>query len=486
MYRKFLGAALGATMLLSTAAPALAHPTIQLDPALPLDVTHWKTDNVEYLGRFPEHASTAGGRLVGDTFYVTDGKGVFAYDVTTPESPSLLGALPLPQHGAGLALAQEDPDTDGEIMILDANVPGQTGTARFTVVDVSDPANMSVLAQISGLSDHTWTCVSATDEGKCDYAYGRSGGIVDLTDPSKPALLPFTWRAFVKYGNSGNSPYTHDLTQIRPGLVMSAGADSILMDTTDPLRPVRLAMIEGQSRFSSLGMHSVEWSNGGADSLMVAGTEIAPSGATNTGGSDCVGENSVVESYDTSALQAALTAYYDVDGPDYRNKDLFDGLTFEKKDAFDAGARGIFIQGQAPGHVLYCAHWMELHPDFADGGLMAVSYYDRGTRFVNIAADGSMEEVGWMTPAEGYSGSVQWITDEIVYVMDYRRGMEVLRLKPAEATGVVAHGFDVVAAGSVVSPLHHGDEGLPLQNTALLLLGLTGIAVARFGRRQDA
>mgnify|MGYP006172049927 CR=1 FL=1 len=42
------------------------------------------------------------------------------------------------------------------------------------------------------------------------------------------------------------------------------------------------------------------------------------------------------------------------------------------------------------GHLLYCAHWMELHPDFKKGGRMAVSYYDRGTRFVKVGTDGKV------------------------------------------------------------------------------------------------
>ena len=40
--------------------------------------------------------------------------------------------------------------------------------------------------------------------------------------------------------------------------------------------------------------------------------------------------------------------------------------------------RGIFLQGGAPGHVLYCAHWMEQHPSFSETGLVTVAYYDRG------------------------------------------------------------------------------------------------------------
>ncbi len=452
--RRYLLASLTAAMLLGSAVPAAAHPTQRLDPTLPTDLTYKATDNVEYLGRFPEHTGTAGGRLSADRtrFYVTDPRGVYVYDTTKPESPTLLGSLPLYQQGAGVALAQEDPDTNGKILLVDgATTP--VGTAQLQVVDVSDPKTMKVLSSVK-VTDHTWTCVTGIDDtgaqNSCAYAYGRTGHIVDLTDPANATLLPNTWRKAVNLGDRSNTPhYTHDLTEIRPGLVMTAGADALLMDTTDPTQPVRLTIIQQTGRFSSLGYHSAEWANGGRDPHLVLGTEIAPSGPTNTAGSDCEGPNSVIETWDASQVVAALDAYE----AGATVEEAFGTAKFTKTDAFDAGSRGIFLTGAAPSHVLFCAHWMELHPEFDGQGLMTVSYYDRGTRFVNIAADGKMTEIGWMVPAEGYSGSSQWISDNVVYIMDYRRGLEVVRLKPTPATGVNTDTPHPIAVGSGFVPL---------------------------------
>jgi hypothetical protein len=471
--RRLLLAALTAAMLLGLAAPALAHPGVPLDPTMPTDLTHSATDNVEYLGRFPEHFGTAGGRLVGDRYYLTDPRGVFVYDVSTPESPELLGSLPLYQTGTGAALAQEEPDTDGSILVVDA-APTPFGTAQLQVVDVSDPANMQVLSS-AAVTDHTWTCVSATDEtgevNECAYVYGRTGHIVDLTDPGDARLLEGTWRRAVNHGDRGNSPYVHDLTEIAPGLVMSAGAAAVLMDTSDPVNPVRLAAIEERGRFSSLGYHSVEWANGGRDPIVVLGTEIAPppvpgapAATANTAGSDCEGEASVIETWDASEIVAGLEAYEEGASVE----EAFGGARFHRIDTFDAAGRGIFLEGQAPGHVLYCAHWMRLAPDFDGGGLMAVSYYDRGTRFVQIAGDGTMTEIGWITAAEGYSGSPRWVTDDVVYISDYRRGMEVVRLTREEATGVTAAAPDAIAVGSSVVP----PAALDLRTASVPALGV--------------
>jgi hypothetical protein len=262
--RRFLLASLTAAMVLAMAVPALAHPNVELEKVLPVDLTHASTDNVEYLGRFPEHWGTAGGRLVGDRYYLTDPRGVHVYDVSTPESPSLLGSIEVYQQTTGAALAQEEPDTDGNILVVDGS-PTPFGSAALQVVDVSDPANMEIIGSLN-VTDHTWTCVSVPGEvtgepgvatlhadpraqavapafateaetPACSYVYGRTGHIIDLTDPTNPVNLSNTWREAAEYGVRTNSPYTHDMTQIRPGLVMTAGSTNILLDTSDPRTP---------------------------------------------------------------------------------------------------------------------------------------------------------------------------------------------------------------------------------------------------------
>lgn len=465
-----------AGLLLVTAAPAAAHPALPVAPTSPLDLTYAATDNVEFLGRFPEHAGTAGGRLLDDRFYLTDPRGVFVYDASEPEDPTLLGSLLLPQSETGVALAQEDPDTDGHILLVDAIDPlAPTLLPQLQVVDVSDPTAMQVIGT-APVVDHTWTCVSTADRG-CAYAYGRTGYIVDLTDPTDPTVLDTSWREHVGLGEGfSNSPYTHDLTEFRNGRVMSAGAHNVLMDTTDPAAPRLLEDLVVD--YHTFGYHSVEWGNEGRDAILVAGTEIAPEGPMNLAGSDCQGEGSWISTYGATSVVDA-DRKYERSG----NAKHFDRAGFERLDTFHVEERGIFLDGDALGHTLYCAHWMELAPSFDGGGRMVVAYYDWGTRFVDVAPDGTMEEIGWFTPAEGYAGSAQWITDEIVYSMDYRRGLEVLRLSDEPATGTVVGALDLLMAGSSVqpAPLWERLSGHP----SVLALGLAGalLLTARTRRR---
>ena len=485
MRRVFLSVLTGA-LLMAMGGTAMAHPGVSLDPTLPADVTYSATDNVEYLGRFPEHAGTAGGMRLGDVYYVTDPRGVFTYDVAgdKAEAPELLGYVPLYQTGTGAALAQEDPNTNGEILVVDgATTP--YGSAQLSVIDVSDPTDLSVLSTLP-VTDHTWTCVTEGTNG-CAYAYGRTGHIIDLRDPANPVKLPHTWRTVVGYGTATNSPYAHDLTEIRPGLVMSAGSSNILMDTTDPAVPVELNRISGTHAFRGLGYHSVEWAledGNGLSDLFVAGTEISPnlggvgvlSGAS--AGTDCQGEESVIETFDASAVVDAIERY---DAGEATAAEVR-AAQFVLVDTFDVSGRGIYLDGNAPGNVLYCAHWMEFSPNSdSAGGQIAVSYYDRGTRFLSVDADGTMSEDGWIVPLQGYSGSVQWVTDDILYIHDYTRGLEVVRLD-GEATGTYRSATSaqlLTSSFTPASPLHT-DGVAP---AAMLLLGF-GLMVAETTRRR--
>ena len=478
--RRLLLSALTTVLLLALAGPATAHPRTELDPTLPADLTHAATDNVEYLGRFPEHTGTAGGHPSADgkLFYLTDPRGVHVYDTTDPASPTLLDSVAIYQSETGAALAQEDPDTNGKILLVDgATTP--YGDPALQVVDVSNPSDIKIVSSVD-VTDHTWECVTGLDatgvENNCAFAYGRTGHIIDLRDPAAAKLATQKWRTPVRY-----TAYTHDLTEVRPGLVMSAGATNILMDTRDPLNPIKLAMIEQKGRFPALGYHSVEWANGGRDPFVVMGTEISPGPGTGGAGagSDCKGDTSVIETWDATQIIAALDAYES----GVAVEDAFATAKFTKIDTFSVNGRGLFLDGAAPGNVLYCAHWMEQHPDFSNGGLVTVSYYDRGTRFLKVGTDGKMTEIGWITAAEGYSGSSQWVSDDVVYIMDYRRGLEVVRLKPAPATTVETAAPSAVAVGSAYVPV----SALTLETAsgwALALFGAMTVAVQLRARRR--
>jgi hypothetical protein len=92
---------------------------------------------------------------------------------------------------------------------------------------------------------------------------------------------------------------------------------------------------------------------------------------------------------------------------------------------------GIPTEGNSP-YDQFCAHWFDTHPTYAHGGLLAMGWYEHGTRFLNVDHDtGKISEKGWFLPLGGSTSAAYWITDEIVYAVDYQRGIDILRFTDA-------------------------------------------------------
>ena len=54
------------------------------------------SDNVTWLKNIPEHFDSSGARLYDGYFYITTGRDLAIYDVSTPEDPQQVGKVTLP------------------------------------------------------------------------------------------------------------------------------------------------------------------------------------------------------------------------------------------------------------------------------------------------------------------------------------------------------------------------------------------------------
>jgi hypothetical protein len=99
--------------------------------------------------------------------------------------------------------------------------------------------------------------------------------------------------------------------------------------------------------------------------------------------------------------------------------------TFAPLDTF-AMDTGLFVDGRMVDST-FCVHWFEEHPTFRDGGLVAIAWYEHGTRFLKIGGDGTITEVGHYLPLGSQASATYWITPDILYVVDYVRGLDVVR-----------------------------------------------------------
>lgn len=359
-------AVLAACLLVPAAASA------QL-PAGPLTAK-----GTEFVTNFAEHTDSAGAKLLDGYFYVTTERDIAIYDVSKPAAPKKVGSLFFgPLALTNFYYPEEEPDTNGKILIT-------SNEGAIEVIDVRDKTAPKFLAKLPGTPQHAISCVL-----DCTWAYGSEGSIVDLSDPTAPKLAG-NWRE--QFPNLSR----HDVTEVSPGIILTATQPMFVLDAReDPTRPQRLATVgNADKRFN----HANRWPNKGQDDFaLVGGESIGPNCA--------------------SKASAAFQTY---DTRDWRNSQ-----TFRLVDEFRLST-GLLTDGRMLDST-YCVHWFDEHPTYRNGGLVAISWYEQGTRFLQIGRDGMIKEVGWFVPLGTSASAAYWISDRIVYIADYNRGFDVVR-----------------------------------------------------------
>lgn len=329
------------------------------------------SDNVEHVTHIPINLDSAGARLLGDFFYITTSNGLTIYDVSEPEAPERLGFLPMAQQPY---FAEEDVDTNGKILLIST-------FNGLNVVDVEDKSNPVVIGEVTGLDEHTFSCILG-----CKWAYGSEGAIVDLRDPAQPKRLG-DWTEGLNIGN------THDVTEVKPGFVLTSTQPMYLLDVRKPDAPKVLARSEQKPDY----MHANLWPNNMKDRFYLAGTESM--------GPTCDENDGALITYDTSKWQKTKT--------------------FKIIDEYRVG-NGLPTEGDAAAN-LYCTHWFDVRPGYRNGGQVAMGWYEHGTRFFDINSKGKIEEIGFFLPYAGSTSAAYWIDKNTVYAVDYNRGIDILR-----------------------------------------------------------
>lgn len=328
--------------------------------------------------------------------YVTEDRGLTIYDISDPVLPVPVSFTPVPQMPY---YTEEDVDTNGEILLIGSygDVTDGTPVNWVSVIDVSDKSLPVTLARVNGADNHTISCIL-----DCTWAYGSDGAIIDLRDPNAPVRLAKKWTAGL--GISG----THDVTEISPGLVMTSSKPITYLDARDdPANPKIIATgTSGDNRF----IHGNLWPQGGTDEFLLVGGE--------TGGS-C-----------NETTAGAFMTFDPVHEIDASGEDKL--VRFDMIDQYRV-TTGLPTDGRSP-YDQYCAHWFSTHPDYADGGLVAMGWYEHGTRFLDVSDQGEITEVGYFLPVGGSTSAAYWVTDEILYSVDYQRGIDILRFTNTPAS----------------------------------------------------
>ncbi len=340
------------------------------------------SENVEWVGNVLVSQDAVGGRVVGKYFYANDQNKIMIFDIKDPIDPKLTGVVPMPQEWE---LNREDLDTNGKIMVVPNSIGG-----KLYVIDVEDKSNPRIVGQTNG-GQHTQSCVL-----NCTWAYGSGGNIHDLRDPANPKLMKEKW------GEGMPASGGHDVEEIAPGLVLTATQPMMLLDARkDPRNPKLLASggnIDG--RF----IHSTRWPNNGKDKFILAG-----------------GERNLTPTCKDDPSRGALMTW---DASKWKKTKSFTMI-----DQYYA-KNGTYTDGNPPANpgIGGCSsHWLEASPKFRNGGIVAAAFFGHGTRIFRISNKGKISEGGYFIPIAGETGAVYWVTKEIMYAVDYNRGIDILR-----------------------------------------------------------
>lgn len=336
------------------------------------------SDNVSYVTTVPFEAGAAltGARIVGDYLYVAGARSFSIYNVSDPEAPVLESIV-----ATGPQFPNEDVDTNGKILLIS----DQQIEATLQVWNVEDKESPVLLATMENMRDHTFTCVL-----RCRYAYGAGGSIVDLRKPSEPRYVG-NWSVF-------GPQRGFDTSEIAPGMVLTATPSIQLLDgRKDPARPETVA--QGLNPDNRL-IHSVRWPNGGRERFFLVQGETPFS-------QRCASDSGALMTWDTRGYKKTRT--------------------FRMSDEYRV-VNGTVTDGNPPANAAGCTTmWFQEHPDYRNGGLVAAAFFDHGTRFLEVDAEGEISEKGFFLPVGGETIATYWVTDEIVYAIDTTRGIDILR-----------------------------------------------------------
>jgi hypothetical protein len=399
-------------LLLAMAAPAAAQelPAPQVPDAtgvVPPGPDAVMSDNVEYLGSLKQDVGlTTGAKVIGDRMFVTSGKNISIYDISDPARPKNLGGMK-----TNVAWENEEVPTNGKLLAVASDfysvgvpecVAAGAATGCVQLFDVRDPANIRQVGVVP-IANHTAECVL-----DCQYLYGRAGTIIDargVLDGQPPKVLG-NWIEELK-AQGVDEKGCHHIREIRPGVLLTAcqpfAAISVnAEDGGSPEHPKVLSTGEA-AKF----VHSARWPRSGADKFVLIGGEQNFTGR-------CERNNSEFSTYDASdVLKGTATQFR---GP---------------VDQVPPAGNGVYADGKPVAGALGCSvHWFQEHPSFRNGGLVAISEYEDGVRFLQVGKDGQITEQGYFLSLGSSSSSPKWAgKDDVLYSIDYQRGIDILRWK---------------------------------------------------------
>lgn len=382
------------------------------------------SDDVRWLEYLPFDVGSATGMTIkGDLMFVTSWRSVTTYDITDRRSPKLLNTTPF-----GFRFENEDVAGNDEILIFSETLP----QSNLHIYDIRNPqlgVPLEQIATIAGAGDHTSECLL-----NCEYLFGSEGTITWLGQTVENARnakkLPENWMDLM-----GGQFSNHDVEVFNDNgyfLTTPIGQDFHVVDATDPLKPVVLGRGQHPDPNNWL-YHSGRWFRGGQDKFVMMQGEQNFQPQCGEGNGPVVLHETESRLFDqkTGLLLDGVRETAEKVGKrvESGSEDAHLDYPFQStiKDLY-AVANGTMQDGSPAVNALGCsAHWFQEQPDFKDGGMVAVGYYEHGTRFLEVTTDARLIEAGWFLPYAGSTSAAYWVDERTVYAVDYTRGIDILQ-----------------------------------------------------------
>lgn len=420
MKRTFLLGVVALAVLLVSIAP-VARGDVGGPPAGEM------SENVEFIANIPEMASAIALGFIGDTMFVSTVHGLYAYGISDPAAPSLIGALPM------YIWENEDMDVDPvrNLVFIARDPRGFTspGTTAFPygavhIIDASNPHALTQMSFFTLPSGHTSECVNG-----CDFLWtggpatgatqpadwgGRPIFATDITDPMNPVQCP---EPIDTGRNDGITDYTHDVSVDANGIAWVAGRGGVRGYWTEGRH---LNPLTGKKEVAT-GCDPIPYAGGGTPE------EATPSrfmhNSWHNVKAKVEGRRGDVlyaseENVTTECASSGRFVTYDLKGS-------YDGEGWIDIDKTHFRMRALDVwtpEGQEGSTGCDSAHW------FRDRGdsMLAVAFYSQGTRFLEVSNPKKITQAGYYRPDDANAWAAYW-HDGYVFVPDFTRGVDILR-----------------------------------------------------------
>lgn len=419
LLRTALTAALGA--VLTVGVPS-GHATPAVTEFLTPGPGGFASDNVSYVASIPTGAGVSARQVIVDgqrRLYVSSAHSLTIYDISNPALPVPMGALALYNWENEDVAVSEDGNTTIITEFADA--------LYLHVIDTSNPATPMLAGTLEFDGSHTVECADL----HCNYLFASNGKTYDIRDKGgplatsrTPVALPRDKWWSTQLGVHGG----HALHQDRAGYWIADETPLVMFKARDPLHVKLLNQavpkLNTAYQHNNIRPNAQEWvprKPGDTSKSLRPGELLMTETETNTN-PDCAGGSDGTGSFSTWSM-----ANWDK-GAAPRQLHVLKPV------------QGDYLNGDPAINVLGCSgHWFKVRLDgpgrYADHYLVAAAWYEHGTRFLSVdPTNGSIKQVGFFQPIRGSASSAYWIGHtNYVYVVDYQRGIDILKFDPEAA-----------------------------------------------------